>query len=140
MIRPTVALALLIATFGCSSEPADCGAPADLTGSWDYTATQSSPSAAIAGGVALTRPGTCRVGGSFAVTVDDGDGSPAPLSGTVSGIFLDETHLELHLYPSSGGDRTHLGVLVADTVTGTWEQPAPGGGASGGFRMERSGP
>lgn len=129
-----------LALAACNSAPEDCGAPVDPSGTWDYSATQTTPAASITGTWALSRPGTCRIGGTFSASVDDGDGSPTLLSGSVSGVFLDETHLELHLYPSSGGDRTHLGTLVADTLTGTWEQAAPGGGTSGGFRAERSGP
>ena len=136
----TITLLAGLALAACSSAPEDCGAPADPSGTWDYTATQTTPAATVAGTWTLNRPGTCRIGGTFAATVDDGDGSPTLMSGSISGVFLDETHVELHLYPSSGGDRTHLGTVVADTLTGTWEQPAAGGGTSGSFRAERSGP
>ena len=140
MSARTITVLAALALAACSSAPEDCGAPVDLSGTWDYTATQANPAALVAGTWTLSRPGTCRIGGTFSASVDDGDGSPTLLTGSVSGVFLDETHLEVHLYPQSGGDRTHLGTLVADTLTGTWEQVAAGGNASGGFRAERSGP
>ena len=137
--RTTTLLALLVLG-GCGSEEEDCGAPVPMTGTWDYAATQSTPAATLTGTWVLSQPETCRVGGTFSATVDEGDGSPVLLSGSVSGLFLDETHVEIHLYPASGGDRTHLGTLVADTLTGAWEQSGAGAGASGSFRAERETP
>lgn len=140
-MRPlTLVLLGALSLAGCSSDSEDCGTPADPSGTWDYTASQSTPAATIIGSWVLSHPETCRVGGTFSATVDEGDGSPGLLSGTVSGIFLNETHLEIHLYPAGGGDRVHLATLVADTMTGSWEQPGAGAGMSGSFRVERTGP
>jgi hypothetical protein len=129
-----------LALAACSSESEDCGTPADPSGTWDYSATQSTPAATVTGTWVLSHPETCRIGGTFSATVDEGDGSPGLLSGSVSGIFLDETHAEIHLYPAGGGDRVHLGTFVADTLAGSWEQPGAGAGVSGSFRLERNAP
>lgn len=140
MNRRILPLLAVLAIAACSSESEDCGTPGDISGTWDYTATQSTPAANLTGTWVLSQPETCRIGGTFSATVDEGDGSPVLLSGSVSGIFLDETHVELHLYPTEGGDRAHLGILVADTLAGSWEQVGAGAGTSGTFRVERTGP
>jgi len=140
MNRGLLALLAALALAGCSSESEDCGTPADPSGTWDYDATQSTPAATVTGTWVLSHPETCRIGGTFSATVDEGDGTPGLLSGSVSGLFLDETHLEIHLYPAGGGDRVHLGTMVADTIAGSWEQPGAGAGMSGSFRAQRSEP
>jgi hypothetical protein len=140
VIARRVVLLAAMALAACSSESEDCGTPADVSGNWDYSATQSVPAATIAGNWVISQPETCRIGGTFSATVDEGDGTPGLLSGTVSGIFLDETHVEVHLYPAGSGDRVHLGTLVADTISGSWEQPGAGAGVSGSFRLEREAP
>ena len=78
------------------------------------------------------------VRGTFSATVDEGDGTPGLLSGTVSGLFFDETHADIHLYPGGGGDRVHHATLLADTLTGAWDQPGSAG--AGTFRAVRSEP
>ena len=84
---------------------------------------------------------------SFAAFLDRAEELFGPLDVLVNnagimptGLFLDETHLEVHLYPAGDEDRTHLGTLVADTLTGSWEQVGAGAGASGSFRAERQTP
>jgi hypothetical protein len=138
MKAPMLALLGTLALAACSSESEDCGAPVDISGTWDYAATQSVPAGSVAGTWVLSQPETCRIGGTFSATVPGGDGLPVPISGSVSGIFLDETHVEIHLYPTGGEDRAHLGVLVGDSLSGSWEQP--GAGVSGSFHAERTGP
>jgi hypothetical protein len=132
----TLTLLAALALGACSSESEDCGTPVDMSGTWDYSATQALPAGSVTGTLVLSQPETCRIGGTFSVTVPGDGGAPTPLSGSVSGLFLDETHVELHLYPTGGGDRAHHGTLVADTLTGSWED----GSSTSPFRAERSGP
>jgi hypothetical protein len=131
---PLLLAALAVAA--CSESSEDCGAPADMSGTWSYTADQSLPAGSVTGTWVLSHPETCRVGGTFSATVPGEGGIPTPLSGSVSGLFLDETHIELHLYPTEGGDRAHLGILAGDTLTGSWQE----GAASGAFTAVRSAP
>lgn len=136
----SIALLAALALAACGSESEDCGAPADPSGTWDYGATQSDPGATVSGTWVLSHPETCRIAGTFSAAVDAGDGSPMLLSGSVSGIFLDETHVEIHLYPTGAGDRAHLGIVAGDSMSGTWDQPGASAGVSGTFHAERTGP
>jgi hypothetical protein len=129
--------AALFAFAGCGTEELNCGSPPDLSGDWSYDGVQSAPAATLIGGMTLERDGTCRVSGTISLTVDDGDGTPAMVSGPVYGSFLDEDNLEL--VAELDGERTHAGTLVADTISGEWAELS-GSGRSGTFRAERSTP
>lgn len=119
---------------GCADDPLECGAPEDISGAWSYAATQTSPSAAtLTGTLTLTRPGTCTIGGTAAGTIDTGDGSPEMFGVSVSGVFLDETTVDLSI--EIDGERRHIGDAVADTISGTWADGSSG--ATGSFRAER---
>lgn len=121
----------------CGDAPLECGAPASIAGAWSYEATQTAPSAAtLSGTLTLTRPGTCAVGGTVAGTIDTGDGSPEMFDAGVSGVFLDETTVDLSI--GIDGERRHIGEVVADTISGTWADGSSG--ATGIFRAERGTP
>jgi hypothetical protein len=131
-------LGCLLGVAACGSDGMDCGTPADIHGSWTYTGTQNAPAATMTGTMALTQPGTCTVAGSLAITVDNGSGTPTDLSGPISGLFLDPTTVDLTA--DLGGERRHIGTVVADTISGTWAMTGAGGGLSGTFRAVRGTP
>ncbi len=122
---------------GCGSDKIVCGTPPDLTGSWSYSATQSVPAATLAGTLSLTTSGGCTIDGHLSVTVDDGSGTPTLLDGGVSGVFLDESTVDVTT--QLGGERRHLGTIVADTISGSWAESGPSG-KSGTFRAVRGAP
>ncbi len=128
-------LGCLVGVAACSSDGTDCGTPVDVHGNWTYSGTQSSPAATLTGTMTLSQPGTCTLAGTLAIAVDDGSGTPTNLSGPVSGVFLDATTVDLTA--ELGGERRHVGTVVADTISGTWAMTGAGGGVTGNFRAVR---
>lgn len=123
---------------GCRTDSAGCGSPGSAAGSWTYTGSQTSPTAALSGTLTLTKTGTCTVAGTLMLTVDEGSGTPVTSSWTTSGDFLDDSIIELSAV-NTGVERYHLGTLRTDTLAGTWNVTS-GGATSGTFRAVRSGP
>lgn len=137
-MRPAFVLAaLVLAVAGCGSDPIECGSPPDLTGTWTYSATESTP-ATVTGTLSITDGGGCIIEGNVAVTIDNGDGTPSIADGGVSGVFLTSTAVDFTA--EINGARRHLGTVVADTISGTWSQPTGGSPLTGTFRAVRSAP
>lgn len=138
MMRPSLLVACALAVAGCGSDAIECGTPPDLTGNWEYSATQSNPAASITGTLTISDGGSCGIEGNVSVTIDDGDGSPTMDEGGVSGLFL--TSSAVDFTADLSGARRHLGSVVADTISGHWSQPTGGAPLTGTFRAVRSTP
>jgi hypothetical protein len=141
LIRGTMMLALIQSASSCLSSTAAQPSISNLSGSWTYTGTQTSP-------VRENLTGTLRIssesGPSFQGTLDVVGTNPQTqtnrvMGGSVSGSTQgsDVVDFDANLETT----RRHVGQIVADTVTGTWVDSAPGGTmASGTFRLEKQNP
>lgn len=140
-----LALSLGAAAAGSCSSPVECtpDVPITLLGAWNYSAVQSSPSAANLGG---TLDITSQCGRDFIGTLDvtetDAVGGTRRLTGTVSGQALDSTSVDFDAFVDTPPmARRHVGTVARDTIRGTWVEPTSGGAsASGSFQGVKAPP
>ena len=141
-LRAGLAL-LLIATNGLlsaclrSTEPQ--ASSLALNGSWNYTGVQSGPvRETLSGTLVISREsGTSFQGRVDLVGVNGLSGQSRLLSGLVSGSAsgADVVDFDADLEATP---RRHVGIIVADTITGTWVGSSSDGTVSSGtFRIER---
>ena len=110
-----------------------------LNGSWSYTGVQSGPvRETLTGTLVISREsGTSFQGRVDLVGVNALTGAPRLLGGLVSGsesgVDVIDFDADLEATP-----RRHVGIIVADTITGTWVGASSDGSVSSGtFRIER---
>lgn len=112
-----------------------------VVGTWNYVATQGSPSAAqLNGSLAFSGQTGAEISGTLDVTEVDAGGASRRLDGPISGRTVDSTTLDFDLLLGDVS-RRHVGQVRGDSLTGTWvETPIDGGlpSASGTFRALRS--
>jgi hypothetical protein len=120
------------------TDPGKLGVP--VVGSWNYVATQASPSAAqLNGSLAFSGQGGSQISGTLDVIEIGAGGLRRRLAGPVSGRTVDSTTLDFDLLLGDVA-RRHVGQVRGDSLTGTWvETPLDGGlpSASGTFRASR---
>lgn len=111
-----------------------------LSGSWNYTGTQTVPvRETLTGTLIISREsGTSFQGQLNLVGVNSQTQQQRILSGSVSGS---ESGTDVVDFDANLADETtarrHVGQIVADTITGTWVSSADGAMSSGTFRVER---
>lgn len=130
---------MALAVAGCASAPSS-GGNAPVGGTWDYVAVQESPTAAsITGTLKVDAPTNGNFTGSLSIVVTpSGGGSPATMSGPLTGTSVSNSAVEFDAcLDACTVPWTHLGQLAGDSLTGSWVQQ---GGPSGTFRAHRTGP
>lgn len=139
-LRALATLALLGAA-GCTSAPSSAfNAP--IVGTWDYAATQESPTAAsITGTLKVDDQSNGNFTGSLSITLTpSGGGSPVTSTGPLTGQSVSATAVEFDAcLDACTVPWTHLGQISGDSLVGRWAQAQPGG-ASGTFRAHRTAP
>ena len=122
-----------------STDPGKMGVP--VLGTWSYTATQGSPSAAqLNGALAFSGQTGAQISGTLDVVEIGAGGLQRHLAGPVLGRTLDSTTLDFDLLLGTAS-RRHVGQVRGDSINGTWvETPVEGGvpSASGTFRASRA--
>ncbi len=112
------------------TDPGKMGVP--VIGSWNYVATQGSPSAAqLNGALAFSGQTGAQISGTLDVVEIGLGGQQRRLAGPVSGRTVDSTTLDFDML-LGGVSRRHVGQVRGDSLTGTWvETPLDGGPAVG---------
>ena len=97
-----------------------------VTGTWDYAASQTSPSAAsITGTLIVSTQSNGIFQGSASGSENDG-GTITPLSGPIAGQTVNDTTVDFDIFFDANG-RRHVAAVVRDTMRGSWVET---GGAS----------
>lgn len=122
-----------------STDPGKMGVP--VLGTWSYSATQGSPSAAqLTGALAFSGQTGAQISGTLDVVETGVGGLQRRLAGPVSGRTVDSTTVDFDMLLGAVS-RRHVGQVRGDSITGTWvETPVDGGvpSASGSFRASRA--
>ena len=112
-----------------------------VLGTWTYSATQGSPSAAqLSGALAFSGQTGAQISGTLDVVETGVGGLQRRLAGPVSGRTVDSTTVDFDMLLGTIS-RRHVGQVRGDSITGTWvETPVDGGvpSASGSFRASRA--
>ncbi|MGB7212994.1 MAG: hypothetical protein WBC97_10245 [Gemmatimonadales bacterium] len=133
---------LLVALAGvgaCASAPSGSFS-APIVGTWDYVATQESPTtASISGTLKVDNQSDGNFTGSLSFTLTpSGEGSPQTMTGPLTGQSVSATAVEFDAcLDGCTVPWTHLGLIAGDSLVGSWAQQ---GGPSGSFRAHRTAP
>jgi hypothetical protein len=131
--RRAAALGVALAAGACRS-PAACGpaTPPVLLGSWNYVATQTSPTTASLSGV-LQISSQCgqQISGTLDVTQTDAGGTRR-LAGAVGGTSVGSSSVEFDAYLDAAA-RQHFATVRNDSLVGTWVEQTGGSPLSGSF-------
>jgi hypothetical protein len=111
-----------------------------VTGAWDYSATQTTPStASLAGTIIISSQANGVFQGSASVVENDG-GTLTPLSGAVAGQTVNDTTVDFDIFFDANG-RRHVASVVRDTMRGSWVETGGASPFAGSFlAIRRSGP
>lgn len=137
--RRLLVASALLAVAACASAPSS-SFNAPVVGTWDYVATQISPTAAtISGTLKIDAQTSGNFTGSLSITVTpSGGGSPQAMTGPLTGQSVSNTAVEFDAcLDACTVPWTHLGQVSGDSLTGSWVQQ---GGPTGTFRAHRTGP
>jgi hypothetical protein len=107
----------------------------DLRGAWRYTADQVAPTLQLSGDLVIETQRGGEMAGRLAWEERDGSGAVTVTGGALTGLMLGTADVDFDVL-LAGGARRHVGRLVADTMTGSWVEPARG--RSGSFRAVRT--
>jgi hypothetical protein len=136
-----VAVAALGAAAAClgSTDPGKMGVP--VVGTWSYSATQGSPTAAqLNGALAFSDQTGAQISGTLDVIETGAGGAQRRIAGPVAGRTVDSTTVDFDMLLGTVS-RRHVGQVRGDSISGTWiETPVDGGipSASGTFRASRA--
>ena len=137
--RILIALAIMVSSSSCLSSTEARPSLSNLSGTWTYTAAQTSP---VRENLAGTLTISSESGASFQGRLDVVGSNPQTqqnrvLGGVVSGSTQGSDVIDFDANLETA-PRRHVGQIVADTVTGTWVGSSPDGGmVSGTFRIEK---
>ena len=111
-----------------------------VTGTWDYSASQTTPTAASLTGTLLISSQTNGIfQGSASVSENDG-GTVTPLSGAIAGQTVNDTTVDFDIFFDANG-RRHVASVVRDTMRGSWVETGGASTFAGSFMaVRRSGP
>ena len=134
----SLAAAAVLALAACASAPSS-SFNAPVVGTWDYVATQISPTAAtISGTLKIDAQTGGNFSGSLSITLTPSGGSPIAMSGPLTGQSVSNTAVEFDAcLDACTVPWTHLGQVSGDSLTGSWVQQ---GGPTGTFRAHRTAP
>ncbi|MGH7590713.1 MAG: hypothetical protein ACREL2_04685 [Gemmatimonadales bacterium] len=128
----------LVGIAACASAPSG-SFNAPIVGTWDYAATQVSPTGAtITGTLKVDNQSGGNFAGSLSLTLTPTGGSPQTMSGPLTGQSVSATAVEFDAcLDGCTVPWTHLGLITGDSLVGSWAQQ---GGPSGNFRAHRTAP
>ena len=111
-----------------------------VQGTWDYSATQTTPPAGFTGTLTISSQTGSSFAGSISVTETDASGSTL-LSGAVNGQAVNDTIVDFDVFVDPNA-RRHIATVVRDSMRGGWvEANSDGSSSSGSFvAVRRSGP
>jgi len=138
-VNPALGLcAVLLA--GCVTSTDTGSSTLMVTGDWDYTASQTSPTAAsITGTLIISSQSNGIFQGSANASENDG-GTITPLSGTIAGQTVNDTTVDFDIFFDPNG-RRHVAAVVRDTMRGSWVETGGATTMAGSFMaVRRSGP
>lgn len=115
--------ALLLAACVTSTDPGSSSLV--VTGTWDYTATQTAPAATLSGTLIIASQSRGTYQGSASVVENDG-GTTTPLSGPVTGQTVNDSTVDFDVFFDANA-RRHIATVARDTMRGGWVES---GGAS----------
>lgn len=111
-----------------------------VTGSWDYSASQTSPAASISGTMLVSSQSNGIFQGSISGSENDG-GSVTPLSGTVAGQTVNDTVVDFDIFFNADANgRRHVATVVRDTMKGSWVENGTASPSGSFLAIRRSGP
>ena len=117
-MHPSLALLALSLT-ACVTSTDACGSGLIVGGTWDYSATQTSPTtASLTGTLTISSQARCSFSGNASVTEMDGGGS-FPRAGPISGQTLNDTTVDFDVFFDASA-RRHVASVVRDTMRGGW--------------------
>lgn len=112
-----------------------------VTGTWDYSANQSSPGAKIGAIMIISSQSNGVFQGSISGS-DSTGGSVTSVVGTVAGQTVNDTTVDFDVFFNSDPNaRRHVASVVRDTMRGSWVEIGGAGTFAGSFTaVRRSGP
>jgi hypothetical protein len=118
-----LALCCMIALAACDS-PTDRGAAVVpwLQGSWDYAATQDTPQLRMTGTLAISQQIGDSISGSIEYIEVDAGGHGRPRLNLFTGRIRNGRDITITAY-AGNRTRTHTGMLLGDSIGGSFAQP-----------------
>jgi hypothetical protein len=138
--RPGACAVALVLLQACASPTENCAVPRDITGTWQYAASQDAPVRASLTGSLVISTQSCRdFRGALDLTEVTADGRTRRIAGPVSGLLLDSAVARFDA-TLGGADRQHLARLAGDSLWGSWVEIQSGPSVTGSFSGRRPGP
>lgn len=112
-----------------------------VTGYWDYSASQTSPSATVTGSLHIISQSNGIFQGSASGSEMEGS-TTTPVSGPIAGQTVNDTTVDFDIFFNSDPNgRRHVAAVVRDTMRGSWVETGGAGTFAGSFTaVRRSGP
>ncbi len=113
-----------------------------VTGTWDYAATQSTPTAATISGTLIVSSQSNGVFQGSASGSEMEGSTTTPVSGPIAGQTVNDTTVDFDIFFNSDPNgRRHVAAVVRDTMRGSWVETGGAGTFAGSFTaVRRSGP
>ena len=131
---------ILAVVQACTSPMENCAVTRQITGTWQYAATQDAPVRAALTGSLVISTQSCRdFRGTLDLTEVTADGRSRRIAGPVSGLLLDSLVARFDA-TLGGADRQHLARFAADSLWGSWVEIGSGPAVTGNFSGRRPDP
>jgi hypothetical protein len=137
-MNPALALCgLLLTACVTSTDPGSSNLV--VKGTWDYSASQTSPAATLSGTLTIASQSGGTYQGTASVAQNDGGGT-TDLTGAVTGQTVNDTTVDFDVFFDANA-RRHIATVVRDTMRGAWIETTGSTTLSGTFlAIRRSGP
>jgi hypothetical protein len=111
-----------------------------VTGTWDYSASQTSPVGTVSATMLVTSQANGVFQGTIAGSASEG-GPPTSVSGTVAGQAVNDTVVDFDVFLNADPNgRRHVATVVRDTMKGSWVENGSGSPSGSFMAIRRSGP
>jgi hypothetical protein len=141
-VRPGLCVSAVAFTLlqACVSPVENCAVARQITGTWQYAATQDAPvRATLTGSLMISRQSCRDFSGALDVTEVTADGRSRRIAGPVSGLLLDSIVARFDA-TLGGADRQHLARFGGDSLWGSWVEIGSGSSVAGSFSGRRPEP
>jgi hypothetical protein len=136
-MRELLLAAACLASFACDSATDSAGA-LDITGTWEYDASQASPSLDIDGRLRIDEQEGSFFSGSAELTETDLLGTPRNRTGVLTGSLVGGAAVVQFDMFIGTASRRHVGIISdADSMAGTWAVTAVTPPITGAFSARR---
>lgn len=137
-MNPALALCVLLAACVTSTDTGT--STLVVTGTWDYSATQASPVATVAGTMIVSSQSNGIFQGSISGSENEG-GAVTVLSGTIAGQTVNDTVVDFDIFFNADANgRRHVATVVRDTMKGGWVENGSASPSGSFMAVRRSGP